>query len=376
MALSQDIKERIFAAADVLHAESATGEFPSVEAVRQASRSGMNNVVEAMKEWRQNQRKQVQTVREPLPVELHSVVQAMGQSLWETAQQLANESLDAAKVAFETEKSDLIQLSAEQSESFEAQGRELDSANERIDALNQQLMEAAADARQMTQKLEEVRNALTACEQKAALAEQRAEDVERRATDLRAELDHAHTEAEAAAVAAKALALQVAQQLDEARAARADAEQKTALTQQKAGEAERRATDLRAELDHAHTERDKAQALHDQVSGENTKLADRLGDSQKQVVELQAALASERAKAEAVEQSFVDQRKRAADEVHRSAERMAKAETARDKAREEAATAREDAATLRGELEATKTQNVGLLAALKPTAKPPKPGKD
>ena len=131
MALSQDIKERIFAAADALHAASETGEFPSVEAVRQESHAGMNNVVEAMKEWRQNQRKQVQAVREPLPVELHGVVQSMGQSLWETAQQLANESLDAAKVAFETEKSDLIQLSAEQSEAFETQAAELDKAQPR-----------------------------------------------------------------------------------------------------------------------------------------------------------------------------------------------------------------------------------------------------
>ena len=61
----------------------------------------MNNVVEAMKEWRAKQRKQVQAVREPLPAELHGVLQTAGQSLWETAQQLANESLDAAKVAFE-----------------------------------------------------------------------------------------------------------------------------------------------------------------------------------------------------------------------------------------------------------------------------------
>ena len=117
MALSQEIKERIFGAADALHAASETGEFPSVEAVRQESRAGMNNVVEAMKEWRQNQRKQVQAVREPLPVELHSVVLSMGQSLWETAQQLANESLDAAKVAFEAEKA-MIQLSVEQSDAL------------------------------------------------------------------------------------------------------------------------------------------------------------------------------------------------------------------------------------------------------------------
>jgi len=52
MALNQEIKERIFAAADELHAASPNGEFPNVEAVRQLSRAGMNNVVEAMKEWR------------------------------------------------------------------------------------------------------------------------------------------------------------------------------------------------------------------------------------------------------------------------------------------------------------------------------------
>ena len=125
MALSPDIKERIFAAADQLHAASETGEFPSVEAVRQLSRAGMNNVVEAMKEWRQQQRKQVQTVREPMPAALQAVLQDMGQSLWATAQQLANESLEAAKAAFEAEKADLIELSEQQSEAFDTQAAEL-----------------------------------------------------------------------------------------------------------------------------------------------------------------------------------------------------------------------------------------------------------
>jgi colicin import membrane protein len=43
------------------------------------------------------------------------VVQTMGQSLWETAQTMTNESLSVARNAFEAEKSDLIQLSREQS---------------------------------------------------------------------------------------------------------------------------------------------------------------------------------------------------------------------------------------------------------------------
>lgn len=44
---------------------------------------------------------------------------------------------------------------------------------------------------------------------------------------------------------------------------------------------------------------------------------------------------------------------------------MTKAEISSDKAREEAVTAKEEAVKLRGELEATKTQNAELLAALR-----------
>lgn len=103
MSLNQEIKDRIFAAADELLAESPTGEFPKLEAVRQRSRAGMNNVVEAMKEWRAKQRKQVQAVREPLPADLLAEVKNMGQGFWETAQRLANESLDKGS-AHETGK--------------------------------------------------------------------------------------------------------------------------------------------------------------------------------------------------------------------------------------------------------------------------------
>jgi DNA repair exonuclease SbcCD ATPase subunit len=267
-----------------------------------------------------------------LPVELHGVVQSMGQSLWETAQQLANESLDAAKVAFETEKSDLIQLSAEQSEaasrprppSWTPPRRALPSWNAKPRPPQQQQATA--------QELDETRRARLAAEQDAALAKQRAEEIERRAAELRAELDHAHAEAETAAAQAKATA-----------------------------------DSLRADADRLRTERDKAQQRQELAEAEGVKLAASLAAAQGETAKAQAALAGVTAKAEAAEQAHADQRKRAAEEVHRSAERMTKAETERDKARSEAATAREEAAALRGELEATKTQNAGLLAALKPS---------
>lgn len=287
MALNQEIKERIFAAADELHAASPNGEFPNVEAVRQLSRAGMNNVVEAMKEWRAKQRKQVQAVRAPLPAELHGVLQRAGQSLWETAQQLANESLEAARAAFEAEKTDLTELSAQQSAAFEAQTGELEAAQARIVELEAQAAAAIEQQQKQASELAELRTQHEDSQRRAILAEQKAQETEHRAAELRAELDRAHQDAD-----------RLRQERDEA------------LRQLAAGNAE---------------------------------------------------LAGLRAKMAAEAEQHAEQRKRAAEEVHRSAERMTKAESERDKARE-------DAAKLRGELEAVKTQNAALLAALKPAA--------
>ncbi|EDT0782344.1 hypothetical protein GUP44_003821 [Salmonella enterica] len=133
-----------------------------MEAVRQESRAGMNYVVEAMKEWRQNQRRQVMTVRDPLPPELHTVIQEAGQHFWTSARQLANESLDAARSAFESEKNDLIQLSAEQSAAFESQATELAITLERLAELERQAAEAGESVREMSQALEAARGGRTA----------------------------------------------------------------------------------------------------------------------------------------------------------------------------------------------------------------------
>jgi chromosome segregation ATPase len=247
MALSQDIKDRIFAAADTLYAASQTGEFPKIEAVRQESRAGMNYVVEAMKEWRQKQRKQVQTVREPLPVELHAVVQDMGQKFWEIAQQLANTSLEAAKVAFEAEKQDLMQLSAEQSESFEKQASELEALKARIVELEQQVDVSMSAAQVSALQLEEVREALLLAEQSAALSSQKIDALEHRAAELRAEISN------------------------------------------------------------LRLERDKAQQRQEQAIDENAKLAATLIAAQGEAEQVRMLLAGVQAKAEATEQAYVNQ---------------------------------------------------------------------
>jgi hypothetical protein len=325
MALNPDVKKRIFDAADELHANSETGEYPSIEAVRQSSKAGMNNVVEAMKEWRQNQRKQVQAVREPLPANLHSVIQGMGQNLWETAQQLANESLDAAKAAFEAEKADLIQLSTEQSDAYEKQAAEFEIAHLQITELERLVDVATTTAQATAQQLDNVQSTLLSSEQKAAIAEQKAEEIEHRAFDLRTELDHAHTEAE-----------------------------RLRIERDKAQERAEEATKLAEKAD-ARTEQ-----LREVLAAQTEK-------TDSTIEQLRTELIETRTKAESAEQLHAEQQKRTAEEVHKSAERITKVETECDKARVAAAEAREEAATLRGQLEATKNQNTAMLAALKPS---------
>jgi len=343
MALNPEVKKRIFDAADELHTASETGEYPNVEAVRQRSRAGMNNVVEAMQEWRQNQRKQVQAVREPLPANLHGVLQNMGQNLWETAQQLANESLDTARAAFESEKADLLQLSVEQSDAYEKQAAELETAHLRIVELERLVEVAETAAQAIEQQLEDVQHALLSSEQKASLAEQRAEEIERRAADLRAELNHAHAEA------------------DRLRIERDKAQDRAEEAAKQAEKADARTEQIREVL---ASQTEKADSTIEQL---RDSLATQIAKSDAIIEQLRTELTEMRTKADASDQLHAEQRKRTAEEVHRSAERMVKAETECDKARMAATEAREEAATLRGQLEATKTQNAAMLAALKPS---------
>lgn len=180
MALNQELKERIFKAADELYAINENREFPRIEEVRQLCRAGMNSVVEAMKEWRQQQRKQVQTIREPMPVDLQATLHEMGQNLWATALQQANNNLEAARATFEAERVDLVELSKQQSEAFDKQ-------TETIQSLENELARVkAVNEKQMLE--------LTDSISKSDKAEARIAEIERRENDLRAELSRANQE--------------------------------------------------------------------------------------------------------------------------------------------------------------------------------------
>ncbi|HAT3423552.1 TPA: KfrA protein [Aeromonas hydrophila] len=369
MAVSHEVKERIIAAANSLYERSPTGEYPTVEAVRQESRAAMSTVVEVMKGWRESQRKQVQVVREPLPIPLQEHISTLGQSFWETAQQLANESLDAARAGFEAEKSDLLQLSAEQSAAFEQQAMALEAAQDQIAALEEQLALNAEISKSLTQQLEATRQQLQAAEQATALAQQRCEDTERRAAELRTELDHAHMEAEQSAAAAQQLEDALRSDADRLRTERDRTLQRLEL-------AEREQEKQTAQL----VNRDETiQQLHEMVAKltataeaatqahaadrerlehDIDKLAGKLERRDSTLQQLRESLATATAQAVAAAQNHATERERMIEEAKKQAERLDRIEAEYETARQEAATARETAAVQRGELETTR----GLLA--------------
>ena len=186
--LSNEIRQRIFAAADTLYVANGQNGFPTVDAVRKSAKVNMNDASEGMREWRKIQ-KSAQAA--PVEVELPEVVRMAGLTalaqVWRTAQELANEGLIAAQAMWEAERQELQTLNREMAEAFErlqgdmdvatAAHRDLVSKHDSLTATNDQLLNKFQDLR----------------EQQAA-STARAAELERRNNEARIELDAARTD--------------------------------------------------------------------------------------------------------------------------------------------------------------------------------------
>lgn len=185
--MKQEIKDRIFAAADRLLAMSETGDIPTVEQVRKEAQASMNNVVEALKEWRQKQRSVVKDVVEPLPEVLQGVILEMGQLVWKTAREKANEALESARASFEAEKNDLARLSQEQSQAYDLLSQEADECRA-------ELLQAVQEVEEKNQTIEDQQRQMAKLQERLALAEARTSEIEKRANGLESELERVHAE--------------------------------------------------------------------------------------------------------------------------------------------------------------------------------------
>ena len=189
MEISSEIRSRIIAAAEQLYQEGGSDRFPTVDQVRRAARADMNTTSIVMKEWRRQQTAAPAIVAVAVPERVQEAMQAALATLWSEAQELANESLAAAKQAWETERADTDALRAELAEAYEHQEGELEATRQQLALMQEQADNEARERERLAQELTESNT-------RADKAEARLQEIEYRAADLRNELDRSHREAD------------------------------------------------------------------------------------------------------------------------------------------------------------------------------------
>lgn len=277
-----DVRERIIAAAADLFEQSGRQAMPTVDAVRRAARVDMNAASAVMKEWRRAQTAQAAPVAVAVPESVQQASSAAVATIWQQAQELANESLRSAQAAWETERVEQDAMRQELAEAFERQADELEALQSRLVSI--EAAEAAARG-----EAAELRGQLAAAQEQAHTAEARAQEIERRAGELRTELDRAHQTSQAAAA-----------QLDQVRGelakvqAKAEAEKEAHQEQRKAAatEAHRMAERLTA----AQAERDQATKTAGQAREEAARMAGQIDTLKEQSAALLARITPAEAK--------------------------------------------------------------------------------
>ncbi|QQE91371.1 DNA-binding protein [Azotobacter chroococcum] len=242
-AIPADVRDRVLQAAQELYEQNGRETMPTVDAVRRHARVDMNAASLVMREWRRAQRAQSAPLAVTVP---EAVTQAHSTALvvlWQTAQQLANESLRAAQAAWETERSEAERDRQEMADAYERQAREREQAQTQLETADRAHQEAAQQA---AQTLAEVRAALAEALTRAERAEARALEIEHRAEDLRAELDRAHQDHARARTETASLAGELRQSQEAVAALRA---QRDMTEAGKTQEAERLAQAARLERD-------------------------------------------------------------------------------------------------------------------------------
>lgn len=324
-----EVRERVIQAAQALYEQNGRESMPTVDAVRRHARVDMNAASAVMREWRRAQTAQAAPVAVTVPEVVTQAHSTALVTLWQTAQELANESLRAAQAAWEAERVEADHDRQELADAYERQAAELEevrAAAERSARLYQEQQDAQA------QTLAAVRAELVTAATRAERAEARVEEIERRAADLRSELDHAH------------------QEQGRIRAELAAAIARAERGESQAQDAEQRAAALRGELESAHQESERSRA-------ETATLAGELRQSQDAVAVLRAQLS-------AIEASKTQDIERARHERDQLLGELNAARAAFSQAEALGAEARERAAVLAGKLESEQSHSAALAALL------------
>ncbi|MBD8828996.1 DNA-binding protein [Pseudomonas sp. CFBP 13602] len=317
--VSKDIRDRIWSAADFLYDQAGRGDVkPTVDAVRRHAKANMNDVSLVMKDWREAQKATVKSVAIEVPEPLAIMsAQTLG-SMWQTAQDHANDSLRAAQAGWDIERMEADALARQISQAFDDQAAVL----EVVERENLRLTDLSSSQAQQIQALieqnQDLTNRLGEANHAASQAKVRAEEIESRAVELRKELDHAHV-----------------------------------LAERVQAQAERDRTEHQKRFDDLKTERDEARQAH----------ATELGKYQERLDSFAADRDAARSERDEARRETNSEREARMSEVGKLLEKVETLTQDRDEARKErneanaeTRAARENAAKLSGELEGMKTQ--------------------
>lgn len=182
MQINQEIRDRITAAADQIFNGAGRVNFPTVDAVRRASKTSMNDASAVMKDWRRMQTATAEPVAQAVPERVQQASAAALAAMWHEAQEIANENLKNVQAAWDAERAEADVLRNELSTAFENQAVELATANEALDSLEKAAVAATQEA---AAKLSQVQTGLAAMTERASTAEARVAEIEKRANDLK-----------------------------------------------------------------------------------------------------------------------------------------------------------------------------------------------
>ena len=185
-AIPAEVRERIVAAATDLFEQSGRQAMPTVDSVRRAARVDMNAASAVMREWRRAQMAKAAQAAVVVPDAVQQAGNAALSTIWLQAQELANESLRSAQLAWEVERRELDAMRQELAEAFERQEGELEAAGAALAAqresfthqvqelavVRQQLAEAAARSDKASASAEAAQLGLLQAQSRAEAAEQ------------------------------------------------------------------------------------------------------------------------------------------------------------------------------------------------------------
>jgi chromosome segregation ATPase len=196
MDINTEIRTRIVAAAEQLFVEAGSDRFPTVDEVRRAAKADMNTTSTVMKQWRREQVAAPATVAVSVPESVKDAALAATAQMWSNAQELANESLDVAKKAWEAERVEADTMRAELADAYESQATELADTAQAL-AETQATAKATDEKFQvMAAELAATSGKLTSEEGKRAELERLEQAAQNRIEELRDELAQEKTDAD------------------------------------------------------------------------------------------------------------------------------------------------------------------------------------